>query len=93
MRFDFDAQKDRANLKKHGVDFEEAQRLWERTHVIIPTKNVKNENRSAILGAIQGKIYIGIFTEREGMVRIISCHRADKKWEKIFYEYLKKTET
>lgn len=91
MRFDFDPQKNEQNLEHHGIDFGEAQKLWDGPHVIIPTKNVSGENRSAILGVIRSKVYIGIFTERDDVVRIISCHRADKKWERTFYEYLKKT--
>ena len=89
---EFDLLKNEENQKKHGIDFEEAQKLWEKTHVIIPAKHVKGENRFAILGELRGKVYLGIFTQRDDNVRIISCHRADKKWEKTFYDFVKKTE-
>lgn len=92
MLFDFDPHKNWKNLERHGIDFEEAQKLWEGTHIIIPTKYVGGEDRYAILGKIRGKVYMGICTERNDVTRIISCHRADKKWEKLFYAYLKKTE-
>ena len=90
MRFDYDPQKSRKNLEQHGIDFEEVQELWEGNHVIIPAKNVLGENRSAVLGKIKGRIHMAIFTERDDAIRIISCHRVDKKWERLFHEYFKK---
>jgi uncharacterized DUF497 family protein len=92
LKFDFDSQKDRTNFEKHGVDFEEAQELWQGPHLIIPAKNVAGESRFAILGVIREKVYVGIYTERDEIIRIISCRRADKKLERIFYEHLKKNE-
>lgn len=92
MRFDFDPHKDFENRKRHGIDFEEAQRLWERTHVIIPAKDVRGEKRFAILGKIQRKVFIAIYTERNDVIRIISCHRADKNLERIYYEKIKEKE-
>jgi len=50
MDFTFDPNKDHENLKRHGIDFEQAQEMWNGTHVIIPAKNVSGENRYAILG-------------------------------------------
>ncbi len=90
MDFTFDPNKNRENLKRHGVDFERAQEIWDGPHVIIPAKNVSGEDRYAILGKIGRKVYMGIFTMRDDGIRLISCHRADKKWEGIYYEYLKK---
>lgn len=93
MRFDYHPQKSQHNLDQHGVDFEEAQELWNGDHVILPAKDVSGEKRSALLGKLSGKIYMAIFTERNDAVRIISCHRVDKKWEKLYYGYLKKDKT
>lgn len=88
MRFEFDSDKDVANKRRHGISLEEASALWEGTHVIIPAKNVL-EPRFAILGKWCGKVYVAIFTERQENIRLISCHRADKRWERIYYEYTK----
>jgi uncharacterized DUF497 family protein len=90
MIFEFDAAKSRENLVKHGIDFILAQRLWEVAHVVIPAKGVVGENRSAILGKLLGKVYMAIFTLREEKIRIISCHRADKKWEKVYESLIRK---
>ena len=90
MRFEFDPVKDDKNRKNHGISLTEAQSLWERNHVIIPAKNVAGENRSAILGQHRGNVYAAIFTQRQDVTRIISCHRADKKLERIYHAYLKR---
>ncbi len=79
-RFEYDFQKSNTNKKRHGIDFIEAQKLWEVTHVIVPAKNVVGESRYAILGTIDGKLCIAIITQRGESIRIISCHGADKKW-------------
>ena len=90
MNFIYDEKKNIANKIKHGINLEEAITLWEQDHIIIPAKNVLGENRWAIVGLIHKKIYICIFTFRNDSIRIISCHRADTKLERIFYEKTKK---
>lgn len=89
MKFEFNPDKDASNKERHGISLEEASALWEGTHLIIPAKNV-SEPRFAVLGKWHGKLYVAIFTRREENIRIISCHRADKRWERIFYEQTKK---
>lgn len=90
MEIDYDPAKSKANKQKHGVDFEEAKTLWEGTYLIVPAKNVLGESRSAILGKIHSKCYVAIFTQRGDSVRIISCHRADRRWERAYEKYLEK---
>jgi len=89
-QFEYDAKKSRSNEEFHGVDFDIAQKLWETTHVIIPAKNVKGENRFLILGQLRRKIYAAIFTQRGEAIRIISCHRADRRFEKIYERFIQK---
>lgn len=86
--FEYDATKSRTNKEQHGINFAEAQDLWESAHVIIPAKNVVGESRYAILGKINGKIYVAIFARRGDTIRLISCHRADKRWVKIYEQYI-----
>jgi uncharacterized DUF497 family protein len=58
--------------------------MWEGDHVIIPAKNISGEKRFALLGKVQQKCYVAIFTKRRERIRIISCHHADEKWRKIY---------
>ena len=89
MRIECDPGKNAKNLAKHGISLEDAERLWQGSHIIIPAKNVNDEARYFIIGRIQTRIYVAIFTFREGAARVISCHRADKKLERYYHEKIK----
>ncbi len=55
MKFEFDAGKSRNNLKKHGIDFIEGQKLWDDPGLIeIPAKT-KDEKRYLVIGRISEK--------------------------------------
>jgi len=76
MPFEFDRTKSAANKAKHGIDFEEAQALWEDdNHIIIPSR-YPAEERYAAIGLIAGKLWSAIVTIRGGNARIISVRRA-----------------
>ena len=52
MIFEFDPAKSGANLEKHGIDFVQAQALWEDTdYVEIPLKTI-DEVRFMVIGRI-----------------------------------------
>ena len=85
MEFEYDPKKSRKNKEKHGIDFEEAQELWnDPDRVVIPAKT-EDELRFAIVGIFRNKVWIGICTIRNKRVRIISVRRARKK-ERELYE-------
>lgn len=86
MDFEFDINKSRLNKIKHGIDFLEAQMIWEGPFVEFLAKS-EFENRYAIIGPIDNKLYTCIFTVRAKKNRIISCRRSRKK-EKELYEKL-----
>ncbi len=82
--FEYDSNKSKENEARHGINLLQAQALWDSAHAIIPAKNVAGENRHAIVGKIKGKVYVAIFTKRGEGLRLISCHRADGRWEKVY---------
>ena len=72
------------NKKKHGVDFIEAQLLWDDPDRIeIPAKTT-DENRFLIIGKIRDKYWSAIITYRDEKVRIISVRRSRKEEIKIY---------
>lgn len=82
--FDFDPRKSRSNQEKHGIDFIEAQRLWEDSlRIEIPAKTV-DETRTVVIGRIGEKVWSAIVAEREGKTRIISVRRARRKEVEIY---------
>lgn len=79
MEFEFNPVKSNSNKQKHGIDFYEAQKLWEDPDFIeIPVK-ISDEPRFLAIGKISGKHWSGIITYRNGTIRIISVRRSRKE--------------
>ena len=79
MDFEFDPDKSATNLKKHGIDFVEAQELWlDSDRLLVPAKT-QGEARYMLVGKMGQKHWSAIFTYRGESVRIISVRRARKE--------------
>ena len=84
MEFEFDISKSAINKKKHGIDFIEAQALWDDPDLIeIPTR-VIGESRFLVVGRINKKYWSGIITYRGENIRIISVRRARPEEVQIY---------
>ena len=76
MNFEFDPEKSDTNSIKHGIDFVEAQGLWNDADLLeIPAKTT-DEPRFLVIGKIGEKHWTGIITYRSDNIRIISVRRA-----------------
>lgn len=76
MDFEFDADKSAANAAKHGIDFVQAQRLWQDPmRVEIPARTV-DEPRWLVVGLIEGRHWSAVVTHRQKRTRIISVRRS-----------------
>lgn len=85
MEFEFDNHKSKENKKKHGIDFVEAQMLWDDPDRIeIPAKT-EDEPRILVIGKIRGKYWSAVKTSRNENIRIISVRRSRRK-EIAIYE-------
>jgi len=85
MEFEYDEIKSKRNKEKHGIDFVEAQHLWDDPERIeIPVKT-EDEPRYVVVGKIGEKHWSVIITYRENKIRIISARRSRKE-EIEFYE-------
>ena len=74
--FEFDAKKSESNRTKHGIDFAEAQKLWNDAMLLeIPAKT-DDELRYLVIGLIDGKHWSSVITYRGANVRLISVRRA-----------------
>lgn len=84
MDFQFDPGKSNSNKKKHGIDFYEAQELWDDPDLIeIPIKT-SDEPRYLVIGKISGKHWSGIITYRGEKIRMISVRRSRKEEVEIY---------
>ncbi len=79
MEFEFDPAKSDGNKAKHGIDFYEAQELWEDPDLIeIPVKT-SDEPRFLVVGKISEKHWSAVITYRGERIRIISVRRARRE--------------
>jgi uncharacterized DUF497 family protein len=83
--FEFDEAKSHSNLQKHGIDFVEAQRLWDDPNLLeIPAKTI-DELRYLLVGAIEATHWSAVVTYRNESIRVISVRRSRAE-EVILYE-------
>jgi uncharacterized DUF497 family protein len=85
MLFEFDPKKSAGNKQKHGLDFHEAQALWNDPDFIEIPVQTFDEPRYLVIGMIEGKHWSGVITYRGDKVRIISVRRSRKE-EVAIYE-------
>jgi uncharacterized protein len=84
MDFEFDPAKSEGNKQKHGIDFVEAQALWDDPDFVeIPAATI-GERRFIVIGKIAGKLWSGIITHRGDRIRIISLRRSRAEEVEIY---------
>ncbi|HKE02499.1 MAG TPA: BrnT family toxin [Blastocatellia bacterium] len=87
MVFEFHEQKSITNRAKHGIDFYEAQQLWnDPNRIELPGRDV-GEPRRLVIGQIDQRIWTACMTYRHDhqTIRIISVRRA-RTYEHARYE-------
>lgn len=84
LQFEFDSKKSVSNKRKHGIDFVEAQKLWEdrksREIQIVAGKEI----RWLVLGKIGVRLWLAVITWRGESIRIISVRRARREERKLY---------
>ena len=87
MEFEYDKMKSHTNKEKHGIDFDDAQDLWnDENALIVPANIVGDEIRYALISKLDSKCFVCIFTMRDEVFRIISVRRCRKNEEKNYAE-------
>jgi len=84
MEFEFDPRKSASNKRKHGLDFVEAQALWDDPDRVEIPARTEDEPRSLVVGRIGQERWSGIITYRGDRVRIISVRRARSEEVEIY---------
>lgn len=88
MRFEWDLKKASANLKKHGVSFQEAATVFGDPLAISfeDPDHSGGEERHLTFGlSLQGRLIVISHMERKDRTRIISARLMGRK-EKVIYE-------
>jgi len=84
MEFEYDPNKSSSNKAKHGIDFEQAQRLWDDPDLIEIPVRTSDEPRFLVIARISGKCWSAVITYRADTIRIISVRRSRKEEVEIY---------
>jgi uncharacterized DUF497 family protein len=79
IKFEYDEKKSQSNKEKHGIDFKEAQSLWKDDKRLVNRSSYIEEERNLLIAKYEGKMYTAVYTERNGVIRIISVRRTRDK--------------
>ena len=82
--FEFDNNKSMINAEKHGIDFLEAQKLWDDPDLIEIPARTEDEPRYLLIGKIDKTFWSAIVTYRNSNIRIISVRRSRNEEIKIY---------
>jgi len=90
INFEWDAGKDKNNINKHGVSFEEAKTVFYDEYAIsyFDPDHSEDEDRFLLLGMsfkLKTLVICHCFRQEEKIVRIISARKADKSEEKVYW--------
>ena len=90
VRFEWDENKDRANIVKHGVGFDGARRVFSDPHVIVrEDRVVEGEERLYAIGYVD-RVLLVVHTIREegigAIIRIVSARKATPAERKLYEE-------
>lgn len=92
--YEWDDDKNRKNVEKHGIDFETAKRIFDSP--IVSRRDLRkdyNEIRYVSIGIIdQVAMIVVVHTNRQGRIRLISARPASRRERRIYYEQIQKTD-
>ncbi|MFT5400174.1 MAG: uncharacterized DUF497 family protein [Planctomycetota bacterium] len=94
LAFEWNKRKESANIKKHGISFEEARTSFYDENAIQffdPDHSIE-EDRFILLGVshkLNTVVVCHCFKEEETTVRIISARKADKDEANIYWSHRK----
>jgi uncharacterized protein len=89
-QFEWDPEKNRSNLAKHGISFEEAASVFDGDYMSIEDEGSYDEAREKTFGLIRGVLILCVVhTDRDGVIRIISARRATRSERTLFNDYFR----
>ncbi len=89
MHFTWNETKRKANLKKHGLDFADAESVFSGHTLTRPdTRFAYTENRFSTIGLLGVDVVIIAHTETEDEIHIISMRKAEPYEQKNYFATL-----
>lgn len=96
MRFEWDPSKNAANVRRHGLGFDEACRLFESGVdylEIFDDAHSSEEDRFLAIGPVARGVVVVVYTEvHDDVLRIISARRATRRERELYRQHLRPRE-
>ena len=87
MKFEWDKNKNEKNIEKHGIDFHDAEEVFNNPMLVKEDKRRDyGEKRYIALGLLRKFVVVVVYTIRVAVIRIISIRKANKKERNTYYE-------
>lgn len=91
MQFEWDDEKEKINIMKHGIDFTTAALIFNDENRLewYDGKHSVEEDRYITVGIIDDVAYliVVVYTERHEAIRLISARKATKQERRMYYDY------
>ena len=86
MAYEWDETKNRANIRKHGIDFMDVPSMFQHPMVTFLDQRMDyGEERWIGIGILKTIVAVVVFTEpKDGTIRIISARKATTHEERIY---------
>ncbi|MDO9530632.1 MAG: BrnT family toxin [Deltaproteobacteria bacterium] len=89
MPVEWDEEKSRANLQKHGLSFDDARQVLAGDTITIPDERYDyGEDRLITLGKLSGRVVVVVHVARGEHTRIISMRKANAREQAIYQKRL-----
>ena len=87
MEYEWDEAKNARCLRERGFTFDDAVEAFADPNALIDLDNLVayGESRYRLLGSIDGRVHVVIFTERVTKKRIISVRKANRREQKLYH--------
>jgi uncharacterized protein len=87
MEFEWDAAKERANRKKHGIDFRTAAKVFLDPYIVeFDDRDAAGELRFNAIGQVEGRMLFVTYAIRDDTIRIISARGAEPHEKRKYHE-------
>lgn len=85
MEYEFDPAKEDRNIAERGLSLALAPLMFERlVHIADDDRKDYGEHRQVAYGRINGRLFVCVFTDRDGVRRIISSRKANSRERRTY---------
>ena len=87
MQFEFDADKQNINLRKHGIDLRDAAYVFLDNCRLDAADERKDygEERRVVVGTVEDRLWVVVCTRRADAIRLISARKANEREKKRYH--------